>query len=138
MKQEISVNVDVRVDAHIEAKQDDSVQTMQFVVPVAVVGIAGAIAYAFISLGILAFVGLGGVVAVGVAGLIAYDHLPDLLNDWHYRRLHKAEMRLKMLEAQRPVILVVGSEEAKRYLATNPKMIEKVNYESSYQQRTLH
>lgn len=132
---DVNVKVNVQVDAHVEAsthgEESASVVSVEYVVPAALLAVAGAIAAAFFSFGMLTFVGLGGVFAVGVGGIIAYDHLPDLLNDWHYRRIHKAEMRLKMLEAQRPVILVVGSEEAKRYLATNPKMIEKVNYESS-------
>lgn len=120
---DVSVKVNVQVDAHVDASttadEAPSVQYVEYVVPAALLGVAGAIAAAFFSFGMLAFVGLGGVVVVGVAGIIAYDHLPDLLNDWHYRRIHKAEMRLKMLEAQRPVIIMVASqEEAKRLGAT--------------------
>ena len=124
---DVSVKVSVQVDAHVDAHsapEIDNTETsaiphVEYVVPAALLGVAGAIAAAFFSFGMLAFVGLGGVVVVGVAGIIAYDHLPDLLNDWHYRRIHKAEMRLKMLEAQRPVIIMVASqEEAKRLGAT--------------------
>lgn len=120
----VNVQVDAYVDAHSVPEHDSadapSVQYVEYVAPVALLAVVGALAYAIVSAGALvALAGLGGVVAVGAAGFFVYDQLPDLLNDWHCRRIQKAEMRLRMLEAQRPVIIMVASqEEAKRLGAT--------------------
>ena len=128
-KQEANIDVSVKVNVQVETRatvqdspqhEGEAAQYVEYVAPAALLAVVGALAYAIVSAGALvALAGLGGVVAVGAAGFFVYDQLPDLLNDWHCRRLHKAEMQLRMLEAQRPVIIMVASqEEAKRLGAT--------------------
>ena len=128
-KQEANIDVSVKVNVQVETRatvqdspqhEGEAPQYVEYVAPAALLAVVGALAYAIVSAGALvALAGLGGVVAVGAAGFFVYDQLPDLHNDWHCRRLHKAEMQLRMLEAQRPVIIMVASqEEAKRLGAT--------------------
>lgn len=123
----VNVGVDVQVDAHISATPAiDNSETPDFswIGPVALLGAVGAIAGAIVMTGTTALVGLAGVVVAGAVGFIAYDHLPDLLNDWHYRRVLKMEMRAKALEAQRPVIIMVASQEdAHKLMAGNTKYL---------------
>jgi hypothetical protein len=123
----VNVGVDVQVDAHISATPTvDNSETLglSWIGPVALLGVVGAIAGAIVMTGVTALIGLAGVVGVGTVGFIAYDHLPDLLNDWHYRRVLKMEMRAKALEAQRPVIIMVASQEdAHKLMAGNTKYL---------------
>jgi len=123
----VNVGVDVHVDAHIDATPTvDNSETLDlsWIGPMALLGVVGVIAGAIVMTGVTALIGLAGVVGVGTVGFIAYDHLPDLLNDWHYRRVLKMEMRAKALEAQRPVIIMVASQEdAHKLMAGNTKYL---------------
>lgn len=119
----VTANVDVNVTVDVTAKTN-SFDTAQLIVPASVLIVVGALVAAFMTLGMMVFVGLGGLLVVGIVGFLLYDYAPDILSDWHYRRLerHKAK--------NRPIVIVVNShEEAQKLLAahdgTQIKVVER-------------
>lgn len=130
-KTTVTTSVDVNVTVDVQAKfnaapdvdnQDQDTDLTMLILPVSILGGAGALALAFYALGMMAFVGLGGLVVAGGAVFFLYDHGPDLLNDWHYRRLER--QRVKQLAATRPIVIVVQSQEEAKKLADQMKVLE--------------
>jgi len=122
---DLAVSVDVTARITADTDQDQEHDLTPLALSVSILAGAGALGVAFWFVGVMAFVGLAGLVATGGAVMFLYDYGPDLLNDWHYRRVER--QRSKQLAAARPLVIVVSSqEEAQKLLsADKAKLLEQ-------------